>query len=177
MPLISTVMPTEATGKVAEVYQQITQTFGGVPNAMQLYSGSPELLARQWTDIQYYLTHPTLYPPLLAMIRMLVSKENQCDYCIGFNAGLLINRFNFPQEQILATQKDPTQAPLEMKDKAMLLFVLKAVTAPLTVTAQDVETLKNQGWTEQDILDAVAHGARNVSVDIMFNTFKILNDF
>jgi len=177
MPLISTIAPTSATGKVAEIYQQITQTFGHVPNAMQLYSSSPELLARQWAGVSYYLTHPTLDPALLAMIRMLVSKENQCDYCIGFNASLLINLFNFSQEQVLAMQKDPTQAPLEAKNKALLLFVLKAVSESLAVTAQDIQALKDQGWTDQDLLDAVAHGARNVAADITFNTFKILNDF
>lgn len=33
------------------------------------------------------------------------------------------------------------------------------------------------GWTDSDLIDAVAHGARNTAVDILFNTFKIERDF
>ena len=33
------------------------------------------------------------------------------------------------------------------------------------------------GWSDRDVFDAVNHGARNIAADILFNTFKIDNDF
>lgn len=177
MPLISTVTPTEATSKVADIYHQIEQTFGRIPNAIQLFSSSPELLERTWEELGYYMQHPKLSMPLLATIRMLISQENQCDYCIGFNAGLLINMFGQTQEQVMATQQDPNQAPLEEKEKAMLFFVLKSVKTPQAITEQDVQALVALGWEHADILDATAHGARHVAIDILFNTFKVEKDF
>jgi hypothetical protein len=47
MSIISTVTPEQASGKVAEVYGQIQQMMGRVPNAFQLYSSSPVLLEQQ----------------------------------------------------------------------------------------------------------------------------------
>lgn len=177
MPIISTVTPTEATGKVADVYRQIEQAFGRIPNAMQLFSSSPELLERKWGELSYYMQHPKLSMPLLATMRMLISKHNQCDYCIDFNAGLLINRFGQTPEQVMATQQYPNQAPLEEKEKAILRFVLKSVKNPIEITEQDVQALLALGWEHADIFDATTHGAHHVAIDILFNTFKVEKDF
>ncbi|MBS4097922.1 MAG: hypothetical protein KGZ83_13910 [Sulfuricella sp.] len=176
MPLIHTVAPSQAHGQVAEVYRQAEAILGRVPNAFQMYSGSPALLETQWQQTAYFMRHPTLSFPLLAFTRLLVSQDHRCDYCIDFNAAMLVERAGLPPEQIAAVKRDPTTAPLEARDKAMLLFALKASRTPHEVTAADIDALKSLGWAESDILDAVAHAARNMAADIVFNTFKIVRD-
>ena len=177
MSIISTVAPEQATGQVAEIYAQMQQAMGRVPNAMQLYSASPDMLAMQWQYLGYNFQHPTLNLALLATLRMLVSQDHDCTYCIGFNEALLIGRAGFTADQTAATKRNPAEAPLPEKDKAMLLFVLKATRTPKTVVPQDLDVLRALGWTDRDIFDAVNHGARNIAADILFNTFKIENDF
>ncbi|MHB1292632.1 MAG: carboxymuconolactone decarboxylase family protein [Sulfuricella sp.] len=177
MSIISTVAPEQADGKVAEVYGQIQQMMGRVPNAFQLYSSSPVLLEQQMQQIAYYMQHPTLSFPLLAMVRMLVSQHNDCQYCVGFNEGMLMHRVGLTPEQVAATRRNPADAPLPDKDKAMLLLVLKATKTPKMVEKSDMDQLRALGWSDGDIMDAVYHGARNVAVDIVFNAFKIENDF
>ncbi len=177
MPLIETVTPEKASGKVAAVYSDINKVFGRVPNAMQMYSASPALLGQQWESMGYYLKHPALSFPLLAAIRMLVSQENNCHYCIGMNGALLIHMGKWTPEQVTATKQDAKAAPLPEKEMALLAFVLKTVAERKPVTRAEIEQLKKLGWSEADVFDAVAHGARNVAVDIIFNTFQIENDF
>lgn len=177
MPLIDSVVPEKASGQVAEIYGDIAKIFGRVPNAMQMYSSSPALLAQQWQGMGYYFSHPHLSRPLLAAIRLLVSQENDCDYCIGFNAGMLINMAGWTAEQVAATKRDVQAAPLNEKEKTLLAFVLKAVNRREGTTRAEIDALTRLGWTHADLLDAVAHGARNVGVDIIFNTFQIENDF
>lgn len=177
MALIQTVAPEQASGSVAQIYREIEELFGKVPNAFRLMSNSPELLAQQWQQIKYYMQHPTLSFPLLATIRMLVSQENECEYCISMNASMLIHRAGLTPKQVAATKHNPADAPLSDKDKSMLLLVLKATKTPKAVTAQDLDHLREQGWQDGDILDAVQHGARNIAADVLFNTFKVENDF
>ena len=177
MTLLATETPDTASGAVAETYQEIMKLFGRIPNALQIYSASPELLAQQWEAVRYFRGHPTLSAALLASIRMLVSKNNDCAYCVGFNEGLLINMCGQTPEQVAATKADPEATPLAPKDKAMLLFVLKATATPHAVGKPDLDRLRALGWTDRDLLDAVAHGARNTAVDILFNAFKIERDF
>ncbi len=177
MSLLQTVAPQQAEGEVAKVYGEIGQAMGFVPNAMQLYSISPSLLQNRWQNIGFYMQHPTLSFPLLAMVRMLVSQENDCEYCIGFNEAMLINKAGLTPEAVAATKRNPADAPLDEKDKAMLMLVLKATKAPKTVAKADLDGLRALGWKDSEILDAVHHGAANIASDVMFNTFKVSNDF
>ena len=177
MPLIHTVKPEHAEGKVKEIYQQIESAFGRIPNAIQIYSSSPDLLARQWQQVGYYMQHPSLSMPLLAMIRMLVSQNTNCEYCVGFNEAMLINRCHLTPEQVAASKKDPHAAPLSDKDKAMLLLVLKATKNSTSITQADITALKNQGWNDGEILDGVSHGAYMLAGDTILNAFKIEKDY
>lgn len=177
MTLINTVPTQDALGQVAEIYQEITEAFGQVPNGMQMFSSSPAMLASQWRNVSYYRAHPTLSLALLAAIRMLASQDNACEYCIDFNAGLLINMAGLSPEQVRAMQVDPASAPFAEKDEALLLFVLKATRAPKNVGESEVQHLRALGWTDADLLDAVLAGALNQAMDTVFNTFKIERDF
>ena len=51
-------------------------------------------------------------------------------------------------------QADPTQVPLDEKQKALLLFVLKACDNPHSVSAEDMDRLRSLGWSEVDVVDS-----------------------
>ena len=177
MNMISMVSPEQASGGVARVYGQIEGAIGRVPNGMRLFSASPTLLEQNWQQFGYYMQHPRLSFPLQAFIRMLVSERHECEYCIGMNESLLINRGGFSAGDLLAARRNPADAPLPEKEKALLLTVLKTVEAPKALNKADLDKLRALGWEDGDILDAVYHGARNVAADIMFNAFKVEQDF
>lgn len=177
MSLIETVSPEKATGPVAEVYREITQALGRIPNGMQLFSASPPLLAQNWEQTAYYVRHRVLPPALLAAIRLLVSEANNCDYCIDMNAAMLIELFGLAPDQVTAMRRDPQAAPFEEKDRALLALVLRVVVERRPVTRADIDALAALGWSESDVLDAIAHGARNVAIDIILNAFSVASDF
>ncbi|WP_353572620.1 hypothetical protein [Candidatus Albibeggiatoa sp. nov. BB20] len=177
MTIVSTVTREQATGKVAEIYNEIEKSLGYIPQAFQTYSASPLLLELTWRKIAYFMEHPNLSMEFLAVIRMLVSVDNICDYCIGFNTSLLINMFNWSHEEIIATRRDPNDAPLSDKEKVLLSFVLEAASQPLKITGQDLQLVRDAGWEDTDIVDAVSHATDNVSADLFLNTFKPENDF
>ena len=177
MPLIHTVTPEHAEGQVKEIYDQAMKALGSIPNALQMNSSSPDLLSRQWQQISYYMQHPTLGFPLLAMIRMLVSQANHCEYCVGFNEAMLINMAHLSHEQVAATKQNPANAPLSDKDKAMLLFVLKGTKNASSIGQEDITALKQQGWSDSEILDGLSHGAYMLAGDTILSAFKVEKDF
>ena len=59
----------------------------------------------------------------------------------------------------------------------MLQFVMKGIGDSNSITAQDIEDLKQLGCSEREIFDALAHGAWQVAGDIMLNAFKVERDF
>ncbi len=177
MAYIETVSPIDAQGKVAEIYEKIASTLGFVPNAMKIYSSSPELLENIWNQISIYMQHPTLSAPLLAAIRMLVSERQECEYCVGFNRAMLINHAGWTQEQVDLTLKDAANAPFGEKEKALLLYVIDALKAPKKLQRSRIGDLHSLGWSDAEILEAVHHAAQNVAEDMVFNTFGIETDY
>jgi alkylhydroperoxidase family enzyme len=175
MALVQTTLPEKAEGKLAELYAEVEQMFGMVPNNVRMLGVSPPLLENQLQLIGHYMGHPTLTTPFLAMVRMLVAKACHSPYCQNLNSGLLL-KAGFTKEQIAAMQADPAQVPLDEKQKTLLLFVLKACDNPHSVSAEDMDRLRSLGWSEVDVVDAVAHGARMVGTNIIFDTFKIDRD-
>ncbi len=172
MPILKVVPPEEAQGKVKEGYDMFAQ-FGMVPAPFQMYSPSPELVGMRTAGIGYFMSHPNLNPALLALIRMLIAEEMKYYYCISLNTQILKSVGILDEDAAAKVLADPASAPLEEKDKAMLLFVLKAVKTPEEVTAEDMQALRDLGWSETDIVDATAHGANMVTDGILFKAFKM----
>ena len=172
MALIKLVEPEEATGRVAEIYETMTNTMGFIPNAFKVFSPSEYVLDKQFSNLGYFMRHKTLGGKLLAFIRLMVSEEEQCKYCVGMNTGLLMQYGVLPEMQD-EIRKDISKAPLEANELALLQFVLKVVKDSNSVEQSDIDKLKDLGWSDSDIMDATYHGTTQVSSDKIFNALKI----
>lgn len=177
MALINTTHPQQAEGKTAEVYQEIENKFGFIPNAIRLDSINPNHMARHWEGIKESIAHETLSGKLFALIRLLVSEATHCNYCIGLNAGMLMQMHGMSAEDIARVKQSTREAPLDEKELALLRFVMQGIGDSNSITAEDIEALKQKGCSEREIFDALAHGAWQVAGDIMLNAFKVEADF
>jgi hypothetical protein len=158
MALIQTVEPDKAEGKVKEIYDFMQKNAGVIPAPLQLASASPWMLDMVWHSIQYFSQHSNLGFGLLSSIRYLVAQQYDYAFCTGFNKNMLKIQ-GLSDEDIEKMEKDPLQAPLDDKDRAMVSFVMKAV--------------HDHGWTDNDILDALAHGTNMIGSSILMKTFKM----
>jgi alkylhydroperoxidase family enzyme len=67
-------------------------------------------------------------------------------------------------------------AKLSEKEQKMLDFVVKSVEECKKADENELNDLRELGWNDKDILDALQHGARMSAIDIIFNVFDIEND-
>ena len=171
MFILNHVKPEEATGKVAEAYSVIPPGVP-VPDPLVLMSASPELTRLQVEIIRHYMGHEKLDIGLLAMIRYLVALEFDYTFCIDFNGGLLKMAGGMSDADLENLKADPKNAPLEESQKEMLLFVLKVVKSPEDVSTDDIEKLRQYGWSDEHIFDAAFHGASMAAPSILYKAFK-----
>lgn len=175
MALLKMVPPERAEGKLADLYSIAEEMFGAVPNNVRMLGVSPAVLENQLEFAMYFRAHSTLSVPFLAMLRLLVARSTESPYCEKLNTGLLM-QLGVPADKVEALKGDLQSGPLNDKEKALLTFVLRATREPHSITAEDVQNLRGLGWSEADIIDAVAHGARAVATNIIFDTFKLEDD-
>ncbi|MEJ2164429.1 MAG: hypothetical protein P8X90_02795 [Desulfobacterales bacterium] len=172
MALIQFVEPDKAEGQAKEIYDSMQKYAGVIPAPLQLASASPWMLNMAWQSIQYYSRHSHLGFGLLSSIRYLVARHYDYEFCTGFNRNMLKMQ-GLSDEDIARMEENPLETPLDDKDRAMVAFVLKAIKTPDAVEKEDVNQLHDLGWTDSDILDALAHGTNMIGSSIMMKTFKM----
>lgn len=172
MPLIQIQEPDTAQGQAREIYDAMLKNVGVIPAPLQLASASPKMMNTVWESIRYYSKHPNLGFGLLSSIRYLVARRYDYSFCTGFNKNILKMQ-GLSDADIETMEKDPVQAPLDDKDRAMLAFVMKAIDAPDAVEKADIDRLKDLGWTDADIMDALVHGTNMIGSSILMKAFKM----
>ncbi len=173
MPLLKTVKPGDAEGKVKEAYEFFYGMAGMIPLPIEMVSTSPDLLSNLINTVKYYVNESNLSFSLLAHIRLLVSKEENYQYCINLNQEILKKAGGLSQEKIDATMKDENQASLEKKELEMLKFVIKVIRDPASTEKSDITNLHEFGWTDKDIYEAVYEGLQMVIRGMTFKAFKM----
>ena len=176
MSLLTQVEQADATGVVAEVYQQAEQMMGYVPNALKMHSINPFMLEQLFTYMGSVMQHETLSGKLFAAIRMLVSVDQKCDYCIDLNEGMLINTYGMSVDEVMAMKENPENCGFDEKEKGLLLYTIKATRDLNGVGEADIQALRDSGCTDLEIYDALRHGAGQVMGDILLNAFKVEKD-
>jgi hypothetical protein len=176
MSLITTTDPRQAEGSVARIYNEVQEMFGYVPNGLKLDSVNPERMEHHWSGILATLHHPTLSQTFFTCLRYLVAEAGRCEYCIGINAGMLINMHGVALEVVNGMVEDPALAPLGDKEKALLLFLLRMIKDSNSSSREDMEALKKLGCSEREIYDAVSSAAQMLAGDMVLNIFKVQPD-
>jgi len=171
-PLITPQPPQDQEARVAEILAGIQEHIGFVPDGLKLYSFSPPLLESFVGNISYFNGGSSIPPSLMAMIRYLVSVKADCSFCIDMNEGFLMN-MGFDLKQVRAARKDPDLAPFDDREKALLILSLKAVDAPIAVNEQDLQAVRQHGWSDRDIFDAVVQANNNRAFNNILHTFNI----
>lgn len=175
MALINTVSPEQAEGTIKEAYDMFMKNLGVIPKPLEMMSASPAIFGHQLQRIKYYTDHPTLSFALLSHIRYLVSRNLNYSFCTDFNKHIL-KKQGLEDDDIHKMEADPTKSLLEEKDSAMLAFVVKAVKAPSSVQADEISRLKEMGWEDRDLVDALAHGVNMIDHSIMMEVFQMDQD-
>ena len=175
MALINTVSPEKAEGKIKEAYDMFMKNLGIIPRPLEMMSASPAIFEHQLQRIQYYNDHPTLSFALLSHIRYLVAHNLNYSFCMDFNK-LMLKKQGLEDDDIYKMEADPTKSLLEEKESAMLAFVVKAVRAASSVDADEITRLKEMGWEDRDLVDALAHGVSMVDHSIMMEVFQMDQD-
>jgi uncharacterized peroxidase-related enzyme len=176
MSLLKLTEPEEAEGDLAEVYSGLESSIGFVPNGYKLLGVSIDVLNRQLSYGEWVFKHPTLSAKFTAISRLLISQDVGCEYCVDVNSAMLQNNHGVSAEQIVALKADINAVPLEPRETALMIFVFNTTKDSLSVSEAEIKSLKNHGWADHEIVDALFMGTQQVAIDTLLNAFKVEND-
>lgn len=157
----------QLSGKAAELFAMFPPQLG-VPEPLRLLAASPGLVGVKAAAIEYYRSHADLGFELLAAIRHLAAKQLGAPACVDFNARLL-RAAGLDKAEIAALPG--SGGGFSAAERALLVFALRALGQPESVTARDIDDLRGQGWKDSVILDAVAHAADMQTPALLMRAF------
>jgi uncharacterized peroxidase-related enzyme len=143
----------DVADEVKELWETPLERLGFVPNVMRTFSLRPELLLRWWSYYDELLRGESgLTKAEREMIAVVVSTANRCHYCIVSHSAALRKLTEDPVlVDTLATNYK--YAALEPRERAMLDYAVKLTTASSECTEEDVERLREVGWSDDDVFD------------------------
>jgi alkylhydroperoxidase family enzyme len=171
MSLLKIIGPDEAAGETEEIYQSFIDNVGAVPPPLLMASTSPGIQALQAQISTYYRDRSGLSPLLMSLIRYLTAVALEMVPCIEFNAKAL-TLHGMTDEQVAHLRVNPAAAPLDEKEGWLLAFVIKALRAPETLAEGHISKLRQLGWTDKDIFDALYISCMLTGMDRMMKALK-----
>lgn len=171
-PRLSFVSPEEASGDIKAIYQGFEEMIGSVPAPIQMFSVSPGALKLMADSIKHAVTSSSVPGNVLAMIRMLVSKSTNCEFCVDFNKAML-HEMGYSLDDLQAACNDVNATPLPDNEKELVFLAMKVAQTPHQVSVEDIQKVRDLGWEDMAIFDAADHAAKSIAHDALIEAFGI----
>lgn len=153
--------------------QAVKKQLGVVPNLFRLVGNSPAAL-EGYLGLNGALAKGALEAPTRERIALAVAEINGCDYCLSAHSYLGKNLAKLSDTEISANRGGGSTDP---KADAAVQFAVKLVNARGHVSEADVQTVKQAGYSDAQIIEIVLHVALNTLTNYVNEMAKTEIDF
>jgi len=159
MTFIKTISEEEATGPAAKIYEEDREGRGYVSNYSRLFAYRPAAY-EAWGQLNGSIK-AAMGLRRYELATLAAARTLKSSYCSLAHGRVLRDRF-LGTENLVAVIVDRTAADLPPEEVAIMDFAEKVAADATSITAQDIEELRQLGLEEADILDvALAAAARS----------------
>jgi uncharacterized peroxidase-related enzyme len=148
----------DATGSVADAYAYFREHFGrqDIPGILKCFATHPPLLQQMMEIASTMLfCEGDLTRRVKEAIATYISSLNQCPYCVDSHAFFLHVHGGSDGLVNALAMADTEHAPVDEKERILLQFVRKVNLDSHKISPQDVSGLRDVGWNEPQIAEAI----------------------
>lgn len=165
-----------ATGETAAAYQYFRDQTGrqDVPGILKCFGTNPAFI-RQMVDISSSLLFSDGYlaRQQKELIATYISRLNACPYCLDSHGFFLM--IHGATEEVVQNVMDGNlnNAPITNAERHLLSYLAKVNSEAFKTTAKDVQQLRDLGWSEEQIAEAVHVAAMMGLCNRVVNAFGL----
>ena len=169
MSRISTPAMESATGATADLYAQIKQAAGKVPNTFAVIGALGPAALKVILQADSVLARSSLSRQDQETIKLVVSELSGCDYCAAAHTQLAKATGLSPA---IVSQIRAGQLTGDVKRDALVHLVGELVKSSGTISEQDFSAIKAAGYTDQQLVDI----SLAIAVITFTNVFNRINN-
>ena len=164
----------EMTPDIQEKAKPILEKTGQLGEIFELLALDEKIYTATDNMVQNYLLKETLLPyNTKERIALLVSIENNCTMCVDVHKNIA-KMLGMSEEQVEETLDGVDAIVCEESEKILLRLCLKAASKENYKTMQeDIDKVKNAGYSELEILEAVAITGYFNYINTLSNVFGL----
>jgi uncharacterized peroxidase-related enzyme len=173
LPLVS---ESSASPEVTKLYDQFRSRFGlpQVPGILQCFATHPPLLEHMMAMSETLLfSDGALTRRQKEMIATFVSSTNHCDYCSDCHGFFYRVHGGSIKSLVALLACDPHAGTFTKAEHALLEFVSAVNRGGESVTPTAVQDLRNHGWTDLQIAEAIHLTALFATFNRVVNAFGL----
>lgn len=143
----------EAKGDLKKIYDQILEERGKIANILKVHSLNAQALKNHlslYLDAMFQAT--SLDREQCELIAVIVSNENDCEYCIAHHSKAL-NYYWKEKERIEALREEYKAVNLSQEELRMVEYAIKLTDDPKSIEKSDIKGLRQVGLTDRQIHD------------------------
>lgn len=172
MPRIALIDRAATTPSRQALLDDIHQAFGATPAMFRAVANSPAALRSMWGAFGA-LGGGVIGARLGEQIAVAVANRNACAYCLAAHTALG-QKAGLSAEALAEAQQGRSDDP---RTAVALRFALKLVDARGQVDDADLQALRAQGFTDEEIMEILAHVALNLFTNYVNVAFDVPVDF
>jgi len=164
----------EMTPAIQEKARPILEKTGKLGDIFKLLAIDEKIYFATDSMVQKYLLDETyLSYEIKEAIALLISKENSCKMCVDVHKNIA-KMLGLTEEKIEEILNGVDAITAGEKEKALLKFCIRAAQKDnYKIVKEDVEALKAMGWSDKEILEAVAITGYFNYINTLSNVFGL----
>lgn len=172
MARVDLIDPHAVTGERKALLDEITTAFGATPAMFRAVANSPAALKMMWAGFGA-LGEGRIGAKLGEQIAVLVADRNSCEYCLAAHTALG-RKAGATRDEMIEAQAGRSG---DSRTAATLTFAAKLVESRAQVTDADVEVLRTAGFSDEEVVELVAHVALNLFTNYVNVALAVPLDF
>ncbi|GAB3906487.1 carboxymuconolactone decarboxylase family protein [Mucilaginibacter boryungensis] len=165
--------PETTKGESKELFNEIQQKLGMVPNMMRTMGNSPAVL-NGYLAFNAALGKSSIGIKLGGLIALTVANANGCNYCNAAHSFIGKNLAHIDDTSLTNARVGLSE---DLKIQTALTFCRTIVAKKGLVNETDVSLLKNAGYTDANIAEIIAHVGLNIFTNYFNNAANVTVDF
>jgi alkylhydroperoxidase family enzyme len=149
---IGTIDEKDATGAIAEIYQDEAKALGFVMEGTKCWTALPHIAPMVEHLLHAARSNFSLGLVNWRLITLIAAKQIPSTYCSHVYSKLLVNDLG-SKEKVFAIQHDFRTAGLAAKTVAMLAYAEQIARDASLITEDDIAALRKHGFIDREIAD------------------------
>lgn len=158
--------------EVKAIFNEIRTAMGSVSNMFRAYARHPAILAATWERVKSVMLQGTLPATLKEAIAVVISHDNDCNYCVEHHSRNLAS-LGMDREEIARLLADPLAGNFTPKERALLVLARQANADPHGASVETLNLARRTGAKDLEIIEALAVMELFTSLNRFLNTLDI----